>query len=172
MIRFERTHDLALIRRVMTDPSVYARISDDGCPDAPQFEAADNPALWYVAVHDGSDELLGLFLFVPQNAVCWEVHTALLPLAYGPRAARAGSGVISWVWANTPCRRLMTNVPAYNRLALRYAERAGLTQFGLNPGSYLKNGVLFDQILLGVSRPEGDSDQLTALSHQLMQAER
>jgi hypothetical protein len=32
-----------------------------------------------------------------------------------------------------------------------------MTRFGLNPRSYLKNGRLEDQILLGLSRPENES---------------
>lgn len=149
---FERTHDAALIRRVLTDPSVYGKISDDGCPPPSEFEVKDTQAACYVSVYE-ADELLGLFLLVPQNAVCWEIHTCLLPSAYGSLARRAAEGILDWTWTNTPCQRIVTNVPAYNRLALRFAEGAGLTQFGLNPCSYLKGGELFDQILLGISRP-------------------
>jgi RimJ/RimL family protein N-acetyltransferase len=108
-------------------------------------------------VYDGG-ELLGLWMFTPQNAVCWEIHTCLLPCAWGRRAGEAARRMAEWVWANTPCRRLVTAIPAYNRLALRFAEAAGMRRWGLNERSFLKHGELQDQILLGLS-PEGESCQ-------------
>src|SRR6185369_16871555 len=98
---------------------------------------------WWIQAmddHDGApgfiDTTLGLFLFHPHNSICWEVHTCLLPAAWGERATRAGKGVVQWIWKNTPCLRIITNVPAYNRLAYRFALRCGMTEFGRNRGSF------------------------------------
>jgi RimJ/RimL family protein N-acetyltransferase len=66
----------------------------------------------------------------------------------------------SWLWAHTSCRRLITNVPARNRLALRFAEAAGMERFGVNHASLLKDGKLQDQILLGLSRPEEQKEHI------------
>jgi hypothetical protein len=43
-------------------------------------------------------------------------------------------------------------VPANNRLALSFAKSCGMTEYGLNPQSFLKDGQLYDQVLLGVSK--------------------
>ncbi len=78
------------------------------------------------AWNDDGDELLGIFILAPQSAVCWEIHTRLLPTAWGAKARAAAQGVTRWAWANVPgCRRIVTSVPAQNRLAIRFAERAG-----------------------------------------------
>jgi hypothetical protein len=58
-----------------------------------------------------------------------------------------------WIWHNTPCRRLITNVPADNRLAFQFALSAGMEPYGKNEDSFLKGGKLLDQICLGISRP-------------------
>lgn len=150
-MRFERTQNPQLIREVLTHPRIWDAISDDFSPAREEFQPAMNEALWYVAVYDGA-ELLGIFLFVPQSRICWEVHTCLLPHSWGIRATEAAEEVARWIWANTPCRRIITNVPAYNRLALRFAKHAGMTPFGCNERSYQKNGILHDQIMLGLSR--------------------
>jgi RimJ/RimL family protein N-acetyltransferase len=97
---------------------------------------------------------LGLFMLVPENAICWKVHTCLLPLAWGKKAKKAARQGIEWVWKNMPAMRLVTDVPAYNRQASIFARWAGMTQYGLNPKSYQKNGKLMDVILLGISKPE------------------
>ena len=149
---FVRTTDLAIVRRIMTEPSVYRNITDDGCPPASDFRPVDDPRLWYVLVYDGAN-VIGLFMFVPLNAATWEVHTCLLPVARGPLAHQAAWEVLDWLWSNAPCQRLITNVPAFNRLALRFAKEAGMQQFGFNPDSYLKGGKLHGQYLLGIDRP-------------------
>lgn len=56
-----------------------------------------------------------------------------------------------WVWEHIPCRRIIVNVPACNRLALAYMKRIGFEEFGINQASFLKNGRIYDQICLGIS---------------------
>lgn len=150
---FERCRDYGLIRSIMTHPRVYQHISDDGSPDVAEFQPVESEALWYVVVRDG-EKVLGLWLLVPQNSICWEIHTCLLPEAYGQTGRRAAVEMAEWIWANTPCRRLITTVPVSNLLAHRFAVRSGMREFGRNPASFLKNGALHDQILLGMSKPE------------------
>jgi hypothetical protein len=150
---FERTTDWALVREILTDPAVYPHISDDGSPAREDFQVVEHPSFLYVLVKDAG-AVLGLWLFVPQSVACYEVHTCLLPRARGDRAKEAARQMADWLWANTPCQKLITSVPAYNRLALHFAKRAGMTQFGTNTRSYLKHGELHDQILLGLERPK------------------
>jgi RimJ/RimL family protein N-acetyltransferase len=150
--RFERTGDLELVRRILTHPRIWRHISDDGSPPPEEFRPPEHPSIWYVLVWDG-EELLGLWMLVPHNTVCWEIHTALLPQAWGERARRAARECVAWIWRETPCQRLITAVPASNRLALRFAERAGMRVWGVNEKSFLRGGRLEDQIMLGLSRP-------------------
>ncbi len=151
MITFERSFDYDALRTIVTHPMIYDHISDDGSPDVEDFELIKSQLAWYVMTWD-DDELLGCFTFIPQNAVCFEVHTCLLPSAWGDRAAEAAAGVVQWMFANSPALRIVTNVPEDNRLALRFAKAAGLAMYGVNTDSYLKRGVLMNQILLGVSK--------------------
>src|SRR5262249_19135701 len=88
------------------------------------------------------------------NAVCWEVHTALLPNAWGDRGQMAARLLPEWIWQHTDCRRIITNVPRNNRLALRFALQAGVEQYGVEVKSYPKHRGRHDQILLGISAPD------------------
>jgi len=155
-MQFCITHDMELVRSVLTHPKIYPHIVDDGCPPASEYIPQDLPTVWYVRVDDDG-EFLGLFVFTRESTATWEVHTCLLPVAYGLRAWAAALTVVEWLWANSPAHRLITKVPETNRLALKLAERAGFERYGLNPKSFLKFGVLLDQILLGVSRPEKET---------------
>jgi len=148
---FERTLDYALIRKIITDPALYDHVSDDGSPSREDFQPLQSEAIWYVLAWD-KHELLGCFSFFPQNSVCYEVHTCLLPNSWGSRAHTAALQVREWMFAKSPAVRIVTNVPEDNRLALRFAKTAGMQQYGVNPKSYLKHGHLMDQFLLGVSK--------------------
>lgn len=152
-IHFERTSDMDIVRGIARHPRIYEGISDDFSPKVGDFNPIDHPDIWYVLAWDDK-ELLGMWTLVPENHVCWEVHTCLLPSAWGPRASRAVKLAIRWAFENSKCLRLVTKVPAYNRIALRFAERAGMTEYGVNPKSFMKNGELHDQHLLGISKSE------------------
>lgn len=151
---FVRTYNYELARTIMTHSArIYRAISDDCSPSIEHFKPFEHESLWYVLVISDGGELLGLFLFVPQNAICFSVHTCLLPKAWGPLAKQAGRGVAEWMWENSICHRIVTEVPENNKLALQYAQDCGMTIYGRNPQSILKGGKLMSQVLLGISRP-------------------
>lgn len=99
-------------------------------------------------------DILGLFAVSPENGICYKVHTCLLPHSYGEKATIAAKELIQWVFSNLQCERLITEVPEFNKLALKFAERSGMTRFGYNPKSYLKDGRLQGMTLLGISKEE------------------
>jgi len=151
-MHFEPTKDYARLRAVATHDKLWNHLSDDFAPPKDEWRPSENEALLYVQAWDGAEEL-GFFMLAPHSPVLYEIHTALLPCAWGERAAEAARGIVDWLWANTSCLRLITSVPASNRLALRFAKAAGMAAYGVNPASYMKRGKLEDLILLGLSRP-------------------
>jgi len=153
MIHFERTQDYALIRQIITHPRVYAHVSDDYSPKVEDFKPVENDDWWYVLVQDAR-EILGLWIVTPHTHCCWEIHTCLLPTAWGRRAKEAAQLLGPWLWEHLPeCVRIVTEVPEYNRAAFLFALQSGMEKYGVNPKAYLKDGKLQDVILLGVSRP-------------------
>lgn len=158
MISVERTFDGELVTRTMRHPRLYEHISDDGCPPADEFSAPVSENIIYLAVHEES-AFLGIFMFHPQNFACYEVHTCLLPAAWGAKAVESTAAAAKWMFENTPCRRIVTNIPAYNTLAMRLARRSGMEQYGVNPKSFLKNNVLHDQAMLGLNKEQSCQQQ-------------
>ena len=151
MVTVERTHDMEAVKRAITHPRVYPALVDDFSPPAESFTPIEHDAILYLAVRvDGN--AAGVFMLVPVNGCTMEIHTALLPQAWGANGTLAQKALLDWVWDNTQCERLITQVPAYNTLARRYAERAGLTVYGVNPRSFKRNGQLHDIVLLGISK--------------------
>lgn len=151
MITVERSTNYSLLSAIARNPVIYSRMIDDFAPRREDYYVPEGEHLIYILVKRGGLPC-GFFCFVPQNRVSYEIHTVLLPYAFGPQAIVAASLAKEWMWRNTDCRRIWTNVPVHNRLALRFAKAAGMTQFGVNEKSYLRGGALTDQILLGLSR--------------------
>lgn len=152
-VRIEPIHDEALIGATLRHPRIFPHIRDDGCPTAASLQIVLSDSLRYLGVFDG-DRFLGLFLAHPHNLALFEVHTCLLPEAWGPTAVEAAKACAAWLYESTPCRRIVTCVPEGNVLALRLARQAGMTEYGRNPRSLLRDGVLLDQILLGMNKEE------------------
>lgn len=148
---FERTFDFALVRALITFAAGYRAAGDDFAPPEADFVVNEDPRIWYVVGRLESEMPLGAFLFLPQSSVCYEVHLALLPGAWG-RSSECLRGANAWMFANSPARRIVGAVPAFNRLANRCAERAGMTRYGTNFKSFQKGGELHDLTLWGVSK--------------------
>ena len=115
--RFKRIFDYATIQSTLTHEKLYAAMADDFSPPREKFMARLDDAIWYVAVME-HDDYLGLFCFMPESHIRWRLHTCLLPCAWG-RSVDIMKAVFEWLWEHTPCERLITDVPVYNRLALR-----------------------------------------------------
>lgn len=139
--------------QALCHPRVYPHSSDDFSPPPEEIsQHIDCEKQLYVGCEFGG-VFLGCFLFAPHNHILYEVHTMLLPAAWGPTALLCARAAQEWLWRETPARRLVTSVPGDNVLALRFAQKCGFVEYGLNPRSIQKGGILLDQHLLGTDRP-------------------
>ncbi len=151
-MRFEPSTDTELIQAIMAHPAVYIWISDDASLPREMFSPVMGKHILYLLCFD-EKELLGLWMFVQINAVTLEVHTCLLPTCKIGKGRIAAKEAAEWIWDHTSCERIITNVPEFNRAARKFAKAAGMVAFGFNPLSFLKNGALYGQLMLGISRP-------------------
>jgi len=148
--RFARLFDYATILTTLRDERIYPAMCDDFAPPREAFMPRMDDAIVYVACYQG-EEYLGLWCFMPTSAIRWNVHTCLLPCAWG-RTVQATKAMLRWVWETQPVERIVTEVPTYNRLALRLAKAVGMEYIGIDRQSIRKGGKLHDQILLGLSK--------------------
>ncbi len=152
---FERTRDEQLIRAIATHPKVWPTLGDDLVSDPSKWNPVLHEGIWYVlAEEEGYRVPCGMFIFFPENSVCWQIHICMLPQFWG-RAARAAKEVFVWLWAHTSCLRITGSIPLWNESAIHCALRAGMKPFGVNQHSSLKGARLHHQLLLGISKPAG-----------------
>jgi hypothetical protein len=152
-ITYRRTRNYDVLTRMARTPELYRQMGDDSAPPRDEYHVLRDERIVYVLAMDG-DEPLGFFMLVPESRVMAKFHSIILPSAWGPRALAAIKGLFEWTWRETQFQRLITDVPEFNRAALSFGKRAGLTQYGYNEASFLKGGKMIGQYNLAISRPE------------------
>ena len=149
-MKVQRTFDEDFVYSCYAVKETWAAICDDENINQDLFFPNMDRSNYWLEVRGGEDRL-GVFLFRRMNHICYEAHTILLPIARG-RATDAAKSAIDWMFSNTGCLRITTTVPEYNDAAIRLSVRAGLTRYGINEKSFKKGGILFNELLFGISK--------------------
>lgn len=155
MVEVRRIYDEGLIQDTMTHPRVYPWIVDDLCPSNPsEYIPVLNKYKYFLGCFGDDGEYFGLFFFNTVNSATVEAHACMLPKAWGLRTLDCAKASLDWIWDNTGFNRVVTSIPAYNRLAYQFAQKAGMTEYGVNPKGWMRDGALYDLHLLGLTRAE------------------
>lgn len=151
-LELSRTFDYQLVKAIVTNPRLYPHIATDFHPKAKDFEPNHSEAIHYMLVTDGA-EILGV---VTAHSIItheiWEVHHAILPSAWS-RTAEIAALFEHWLFSETPCQVAVGHTPACNKLACRFALKHGMTQTGVIPKAYRRDGNLHDLIIFTKNKP-------------------
>jgi RimJ/RimL family protein N-acetyltransferase len=150
-----RTYDYALVKRILTEPKVWAALGDDAKPARADFQPVESEELIYLVAWEGGNPL-GMFLLIQRNSVHAETHFAMLPAVWG-QSRDIGKAFLEWIWRNTSFERLTGNILERNRLAIAYAKSIGCQPYAVNLNSIRRGGKLQNEVLVGISRPNASS---------------
>lgn len=159
-IRRGTIKDIESIKAIYGHSDVMPYIVDDGCPDIAgiNLEAALTVSSLYFLIASDEDEVypfstdIAVFMFHPWNSVTFELHSAVLPQYRGAKSIQSVTLAGHWMFDHTPCQRVVTQIAVNNLPAIVLARRCGMKKIGNNEKSFLKNGVLIDQYLYGISK--------------------
>jgi RimJ/RimL family protein N-acetyltransferase len=132
---------------VLKHPKVEPFVNDDA-GKVESYPILDQ--IYYLAAYE--TQIAGMFMVHPINYVTCDAHSAILPRYYGKKAIEAGKLAIKWVFENTHFLKINGSTPKYNKLALKYSFNIGFRPEGVNKASFLKDGILYDQIYFGLER--------------------
>jgi RimJ/RimL family protein N-acetyltransferase len=147
----ERSRDWVAIKKLATDPAIFPHICDDFSLNPESWEPPRERHVVTLLAGD-REGFFGFGIFIPSTWVCYQAHVGFLPRSYGEKALGSFKKMIEWMWAMTSARRIVGEVCSENRRAIRFAERAGFSFYGVNKKSRLRGGVLRDQACLGISK--------------------
>lgn len=148
-----RSQDYEAIRVLCTHSAIWPHVSDD-FSSLLQWQTPRDESVIYLLASDERGPF-GFGIFHPKTHIEFQSHCAFLPRSYGADALQSFKRMLEWMWANTTAQRLVGEIVRENRLAIRFARRAGFEIYGINKKSYLRGGVLHDQVCLGISKPLG-----------------
>ena len=139
---------MGIIKRIFCEPEIYDRIADDGSPDAEDFEPVEPcDGVYYLT----DDNETGLVFFHWKNCVTLEGHIQILK-EHRNNAMEFGSLVLDWVWDNTEAQKIVVTIPGIYPDVIRFVEKQGFQLEGISEKSYLKNGILYSQVYLGLEK--------------------
>lgn len=153
MIEIQRSRDWALIKKLATDPAIFPHIYDDYTRDPAKWSPAETELVHYLVASDG-EGVFGFGIFMPDTWTCWKAHIGFLPRSYGAKALTSFKVMLRSMWENSRAARIVGEVCQENRRAIQFALRAGFVAYGVNRRSRLRDGVLHDQVCLGISKPD------------------
>jgi hypothetical protein len=145
--------DLDFVNSIIRHPDVYPWVSDDNSPP-PEQNTLAQMLLGCESVFVLSSNEFTIFVFIPLNSIHFELHTLVLPEGRGKIAIASAKEAGKWIIENTPCQKMKTMVPVFNRAAKWMSRKLGFKYEGTETKSFLKNGILYDQESFGITRKE------------------
>jgi len=123
-------------------------ISEDGF-DLDSADIDTHGTCWLM-IHDHGHEM-AIFKLMPVNSVTLEIHINVLPVFRGERRDIVQC-VYRWILEFTGYQKLVAWVPSLHKHIKRFAVEMGMSLEGNCTASYLKDGDIWDQWLLGIDR--------------------
>lgn len=149
MIWLERSYDRFYVREMVTHKDVWPFVHCDG-NDRNTYEPPNLEGHIALFVHvDGV--WCGGWIFRPIEQGHYEVHTCLFYPITTKDSVKAGKLACNWLKENAGVKYLSSLVPVNNARALWYALKVGFKITGIKELSFMKDGVLLDQTMVGRS---------------------
>lgn len=92
-----------------------------------------------------------VFFGMPSNSICLDVHVAISQVDGKKSSFILGRECIGWVKQNTRYRKLVAKIPAFNKKAVAFAIGLGFKVEGRISSSFVKDGIIYDEVILGLS---------------------
>ncbi len=150
MIRYQ-LNDVEKVDAIMTHETIYPFVTDDGCPEASDFTS--RPLLQNPNIYCLGPNVTSLFIYVPVNSVTYDIHSHVLPESR-KQSIELVLASAEYIFKQTKCLKIITWVPEFNKRALNLALKCGCRLEGVSHFSFQKNGKLYHQYLLGMTKED------------------
>ncbi len=148
-----RTYDEQIIKSILFCPEIFKTIAEDGFLKE-NFELDCIGDCWLLMSND--DKTIGLYHLHPRNSVTLEIHAHVLPEHRKQHSKETGLAALQWILDYAPdhYQKVIAQIPVIYENVKKFTCSFGFVEEGLNRLSYIKNGEIVDQWLLGITRTE------------------
>ncbi len=146
-----RTYDKNLIKGVMF---TLWDVAAEDCMTVNEFEPDVNDDCWVEMIADG--ECAGVYHLHALNSCTLKIHAQMLPEFRKEYSLDSGRAILQWIIDNTDdsYQKVVAEVPTIYQNVIKFVIANGFKLEGINRLSYRKSGIIYDQCLMGITRPE------------------
>lgn len=147
-----RTTDKKLIRDFMVKDEIWNSFSDDMSVKEQYEPNLTTRSVWLKMIVD--DKVVGMILVDNYNLTTLKMHPNILK---GYRKySRLLSERLLVIFTKTPdfINKLVLEIPFHRKIVYNLAKKIGFVDEGINRQSFLKDGIYYDQWLLGLTKEE------------------
>jgi len=153
-----RVSDPEVVKSFLLRPEIFATIAEDGADD---FEPDMERNIWLLMKSDDTE--VGIYQIERINGITAQIHANVLPEHRKPHSKATGRAALDWIVANLPdIHKIIAVIPVLYPNVRDFTLSFGFTLEGINRQSYLKGGAIYDQWILGITRPEIGEKQWAA----------
>ena len=142
--------DIEKVERVLKADEIYPNITDDGSVPVEEFtirEVLESELNYFLMPNDNM-----LVIMHPANSITYECHVNVLNVGRNETLKDESRKVLDYIFNKTPCRKMTAWVPSKYMNVMKYCIRIGMQREGTCEKSYLKDGVLYDRYLFGLTK--------------------
>lgn len=141
------------VYKIVTSPDIWERISEDGVRKEEFYPVTDALTYWLLCVE--GNEIVGVILVHSDNSASVKIHPYLKKQF---RKKGREMLVLFYEWflihAKENIHKVNACVPECYKSVINFAKKVGFKDEGFNRDSYLKNGILYGQVMLGITKSE------------------
>lgn len=143
--------DIDDVLKIVSHKSCFLSAKDDSnvTPEDVAVTILRDPQYLVVKPHDDT-----LFLFKRVNEITYEMHVMIIKGPARKKGTQSAIKAARWLFKETECRKIISYIPEFHLASLMYAKVCGLRQEGLMKEAYLKDGQVFDLVVLGATKKE------------------
>jgi hypothetical protein len=144
--------DIEKVERVLKADEIYPNITDDGSMPVEEFTICESLKCelnYYLMPNENM-----LVCMHPMNSITFDCHVNVLNAGRNETLMDESKKVLDYIFSKTPCQKMIAFIPVKYVNVMRYAMRIGMKIEGDSKESYLKDGVLYDQYLFGLTKKE------------------
>lgn len=144
------TEDIKEVARVLMDDSVFPFTCDDGSPskaDFPMWPLLEDKRFYILMPNPDC-----VAVIFPMNHVTYDYHFSALKPSRGAIAINAARQTFQYMFYETVCAKLVCQVPDHLSRAYNFYLDLEMEIEGINTKSFLKNGILRDQTIFGLTK--------------------
>jgi RimJ/RimL family protein N-acetyltransferase len=145
------TLDMQMVRDILMEPDIWERAAEDGVDKESFYPGTDAFSIWLLCLEE--NEAIGIILVHTDTSVSVKMHPYLRK-KHRQKGRAMMKAFYEWMLESTDTNKINVTIPECEQKVINFAKKVGFKKEGLNRDSYQKNGQLYGQQNLGITRHE------------------